>query len=87
MTVAISPGNEADDEGETVTVEDLSLLLLPFTRPHRSSRQMSPGMSFPIAFLWQLSPALVHVVSHISPSTELIMELLENSIKQQQCRD
>ena len=50
-TVATSPGNEADDEGETVTGEDFSLLLLLFTGPHRSSGQMSSGMSSPIAFL------------------------------------
>lgn len=51
--VATSPASEVDDdEDDTVAeAEDLSLLLLPFTGPHRSSGQMSSGMSSPTAFL------------------------------------
>lgn len=44
--VAMSLDNEVDEDEA-----DLSLLLPPFTGPHRSSGQISSGMSSPAAFL------------------------------------
>ena len=50
--VAMSLENEVDEEdGEAVAEADLSLLLPPFTGPHRSSGQISSGKSSPAAFL------------------------------------